>query len=247
MSEAQHTQRVVSDDFEEFLCSPCKDFRETNLCDIELNPSIHPIIQDTQEKTRKGERPKNSIGNSSLSATAANSENSGNSGNSVSVATAEAASIPLGRTRSAQQDPVMQDTRVVKEPTDTGKFENTFMPEILEAAKKKCCAWFGVPNMFFWMIEQTSLGIMGWAFSEALIASTEAEVERSESADWDSESELSELDPWSAIDDSENEEETSALLASASDDEPVDDAQYAEVMESWDVWNGPCMCGSKTT
>ena len=53
-------------------------------------------------------------------------------------------------------------------------------------------------------------------------------MERSESA---------ELDPESAIDDTEN--------ASASDDEPVDDPHYAEVMESWDVWNGPCMCGSK--
>ena len=52
----------------------------------------------------------------------------------------------------------MQGTRVVKEPADTGKFENTFLPEILEAAKKKCCAWCGVPNMSFWRIHVTLLG-----------------------------------------------------------------------------------------
>ena len=43
----------------------------------------------------------------------------------------------------------MQGTRVVKEMTDNGKYENTYLPEILEAAKKKCCAWFGVPSMPF--------------------------------------------------------------------------------------------------
>ena len=71
-------------------CSPCADLHEDLLWDVELNPSIHPTIQDTQEKTRKGERPKNSIGNSSSSATAANS---GNSGNSVSVSGATADAI----------------------------------------------------------------------------------------------------------------------------------------------------------
>ena len=89
----------------------------------------------------------------------------------------------------------MQGTRSVQETTDTGKFENTFMPEILEAAKKKCRAWFGVPNTSVWRIEQTSLGIMGWAFCEERIASTETKVERSESADWNSEGELFDLDP----------------------------------------------------
>ena len=162
--------------FDEFFCSPCTDAHEDNLCDIECNPSIHPTIQDTQEKTRKGERPKNSIGNSSSSATAANfsSANSGSaataanftSANSSSVATAEAAPISLGRTRSPKLEPVKQGTRIVEEPTDNGKYENTYLLEILEAAKKKCCAWFGVPSMSFWRIDQTSLGIMGWAFSD---------------------------------------------------------------------------------
>ena len=62
---AEHTQRLVFEDFDEFLCSPCTGFHEDNLCDIELNPSIHPTIQDIQEKARKGERPKNFIRNSS--------------------------------------------------------------------------------------------------------------------------------------------------------------------------------------
>ena len=78
---------------------------------------------------------------------------------------------------------------------------------------------------------------LGIQFCEARIESLETEVERLESAEWDSESELSDLDPWLAIEDAEN--------ASASDDKPVDDPQCAEFMESWDVWNGPCVCGSK--
>ena len=133
-----------------------------------------------------------------------------------------------------------QGTRVVEEPIDNGKYESAFLPEIFEAAKKKCCAWFGVPRMSFWRIEQTSLCIMGWAFSEERSANDETEVKRSESAEWDSESELSDLDPWlvdEPTDDAEN--------VSASDDEPVDDPQYDEIMESWDVWKGPCMCESK--
>ena len=70
----EHTQRVVFEDFDvdEFFCSPCTDFHEDNLCDIECNPSIHPTIQDTQEKTRTEESPKKLIGDSSSSATAAN-------------------------------------------------------------------------------------------------------------------------------------------------------------------------------
>ena len=86
----EHTQRVVSDDFDEFLCLPCTGMHEDIereparasdlLCDIQLSSSSHPTTKDTQEKTRKGERPENSIGNSSKSATAANSGNSGNSG-----------------------------------------------------------------------------------------------------------------------------------------------------------------------
>ena len=107
----EHTQRVVLEDFDESLCSPCTDFDEDILCDVELNPSIHPTIQDTQEKTRKGERPKNSTGvaaivanfssiaiaanfssaNSSSVATAANFS----SASSSSVATSEAAPISL--------------------------------------------------------------------------------------------------------------------------------------------------------
>ena len=39
----EHTQRVL-EDFDEFLCSPCTDLHEDILCDIELNPSIHPTI-----------------------------------------------------------------------------------------------------------------------------------------------------------------------------------------------------------
>ena len=49
---------------------------------------------------------------------------------------------------------------------------------------------------------------------------TETADNRSETEEWDSEVELSDLDLW--------------LQDSESDDEPVDDAQYAEVMESWD-------------
>ena len=81
MSEVPSTQRVVYEGFDEFLRSPFTDFHEDNLCVIELNPSIQPTIQDTQEKTRKGETPKNSIGNSCSSATAANPGGPGNSGN----------------------------------------------------------------------------------------------------------------------------------------------------------------------
>ena len=86
----------------------------------------------------------------------------------------------------------MQGKRIVKEPNDNGKYENMFLPEILEGAKKKCCAWFGVSNVSFWRIDQTSLGIMGWAFSEEQTTSAETQVDkmgfvRSESADWDSE------------------------------------------------------------
>ena len=159
----------------------------------------------------------------------------------------------------------MQGTRIVKEPTDNGKYENMFIPEILEAAKKKCWAWFGVSNMSCWRIDQTSLGIMGWAFSEEQTTSAETEVNttgiissehyssgrNNESADWVSESELSDVDPRSAIDDFDKEEEhaeceeTEPLAPSASDDESVDDPQYAEMTESWDIWNGPCVCGSK--
>ena len=79
---------------------------------------------------------------------------------------------------------------------------------------------------------------MGWAFSEERSANAETEVERSESAEGDSESEFSDLDPClvdEPIDDADN--------GSASDDEPVDDPQYDEILESWDAWKGPCMCG----
>ena len=156
--------------------------------------------------------------------------------------------------RRPKLEPVKQGTRVIEEPIDNGKYESGFLPEIFEAAKKKCCARFVVPSMSFWRIEQTSLGIMGWAFSEEQTTSAETEVNkmglvRSEPADWDSESELSDLDPWSAIDDSDKEEEhaeceeTDPLDTSSSDDESVDEPQYAEMMESWDVCNGPCMCG----
>ena len=90
--------------------------------------------------------------------------------------------------RSPKLESVKQGTRVVEEPIDNEKYESTFLPEILEAAKKKCCAWCGVSNMSFWRSEQTSLGIMGWASSEERIASLETEVECSESAEWESES-----------------------------------------------------------
>ena len=56
-------------------------------------------------------------------------------------------------------------------------------------------------------------------------------VGRSESDEWDSENELSDLDPW--------------LSDSEPDYDPADDPQYAAIMESWDLWHSPCMCGSK--
>ena len=67
----EHTQRVVVEelDFEDFICSPCTDCHDINVCDIELNPSIHPTVQDTKEKTRKGERPKISTGAAALQQT----------------------------------------------------------------------------------------------------------------------------------------------------------------------------------
>jgi hypothetical protein len=243
----EHTQRVVFEDFDgdEFMCSMCNedDHDESGraptraseiLCDShdhegrapkrapnilridKLNPSIHPTIKATQGRTRKGERPKDSIGNSSPVAIAANSGNSASA--SVSVATADAIDSNGALTTTTTE---MADTPAVWYNGDI-KHQSEYERRPKLETEVDSGEWTAV--------------IAAMEMAETLAAMEmpplmETADDPSESDEWDSEEELSDLDPW--------------LSDSESDYEPVDDPQYAEVMADWDLWRGPCMCGSK--